>query len=127
MDCGRNTSACQCCLHTILIYTHIHQSRRRKANSHYHTVTGRGIGSVWVRPITHTCPGDLVLKLEHGGAEETLQNREGGSTADIDRDFLPTAFDGLQAQGDWTLTVSDHAGADTGTLNSWSIRIIPAQ
>ncbi len=88
---------------------------------------GATVGSVVVHvDITHTYSGDLVLKLEHGGAEETLQNREGGSTADVDRDFLPTAFDGLQAQGDWTLTVSDHAGADTGTLNSWSIRIVPA-
>lgn len=86
------------------------------------------VGSVVVHvDITHTYVGDLVLKLEHGGAAETLQNREGGSNADIDRDFLPAAFAGADARGDWVLTVSDHAGADTGRLNSWSIRIVPAR
>jgi serine protease len=76
--------------------------------------------------VTHTYVGDLVVKLKHGGAEETLLNREGGSGSDIDRDFLPSAFAGLEAQGDWVLTVSDNASADTGTLNSWSIKIVPA-
>jgi subtilisin-like proprotein convertase family protein len=66
--------------------------------------------------IRHTYIGDLVVKIEHGGAEETLFNREGGSD-----------FEGLETQGDWVLTVSDHAAADTGTLNSWSIKIVPAQ
>jgi subtilisin-like proprotein convertase family protein len=71
--------------------------------------------------IRHTYIGDLVVKIEHGGAEETLFNREGGSDSGVNRDFLPTAFEGL------VLTVSDHAAADTGTLNSWSIKIVPAQ
>lgn len=33
-----------------------------------------------------------------------------------------SAFDGLNASGDWTLTVSDNAGSDLGTLVSWSLR-----
>jgi len=86
-----------------------------------------GVGSVVVHvDITHTYVGDLVVKLAHGDAEEILHNREGGSDADINRDFLPASFAGLEAQGEWTLTVSDNAGADTGKLNSWSIRIVPA-
>jgi len=85
------------------------------------------VGSVVVHvDITHTYVGDLVVKLAHGDAEEILHNREGGSDADINRDFLPASFAGLEAQGEWTLTVSDNAGADTGKLNSWSIRIVPA-
>ena len=32
-----------------------------------------------------------------------------------------SAFDGMDSAGDWTLTVSDGASADTGTFDSWSI------
>jgi subtilisin-like proprotein convertase family protein len=32
-----------------------------------------------------------------------------------------SAFDGLDAAGDWTLWVNDNAGADTGTLIEWSL------
>lgn len=39
--------------------------------------------------------------------------------------FIPqealSAFDGQDAAGAWTLTVSDNAGQDTGTFNSWSL------
>ena len=35
-----------------------------------------------------------------------------------------SAFDGLNVAGDWTLTVSDNQGGDTGTLNSWSLLVI---
>lgn len=32
-----------------------------------------------------------------------------------------SAFDGMDLAGTWTLTVSDNAGADIGTLESWSL------
>lgn len=32
-----------------------------------------------------------------------------------------SAFDGMDAAGPWILTVSDNAGQDTGTFNSWSL------
>jgi subtilisin-like proprotein convertase family protein len=34
---------------------------------------------------------------------------------------LLATFDGETFDGDWTLTVSDHAGADTGTLAEWCL------
>jgi trimeric autotransporter adhesin len=34
---------------------------------------------------------------------------------------LLAAFDGLSIQGDWTLTVTDNATGDTGTLNEWCV------
>jgi subtilisin-like proprotein convertase family protein len=34
-----------------------------------------------------------------------------------------SALDGLSLAGDWTLTVSDNAGGDTGTLNEWCLVI----
>jgi hypothetical protein len=36
-----------------------------------------------------------------------------------------SAFNGLDANSDWTLTITDNAGGDTGTLNSWSINVNP--
>jgi subtilisin-like proprotein convertase family protein len=39
--------------------------------------------------------------------------------------FIPfaslSAFDGADASGNWTLSVIDNGGGDTGTLNSWSL------
>jgi cysteine-rich repeat protein len=32
-----------------------------------------------------------------------------------------SAFDGMDAQGTWTITVTDSEGFDTGTLDSWSL------
>ena len=36
---------------------------------------------------------------------------------------LAATFNGVNATGDWTLTVSDNAPNDTGTLESWTITI----
>ena len=33
------------------------------------------------------------------------------------------AFDGMDAAGDWTLTISDNAAQDTGVLNSWELSL----
>ncbi len=32
-----------------------------------------------------------------------------------------SAFDGLDMDGDWTITVNDNGGGDTGTLDGWSL------
>ena len=76
--------------------------------------------------VTHTYIGDLVVVLQHGGTEQVLLNREGGSADNIDRDFIPAPWAGQGAGGDWTLVVSDQAASDTGTLDSWSLSIVPA-
>ena len=43
--------------------------------------------------------------------------------------YLPvqplSAFDGGNAQGQWTLTVIDNAGSDIGEVSAWSIRLVP--
>jgi len=40
--------------------------------------------------------------------------------------FEPLApFVGMEAQGLWTLSISDNASGDTGTLRGWSIRLVP--
>ncbi len=44
--------------------------------------------------------------------------------------YLPvtplSVFDGDDAQGDWTLSVIDNAGGDTGDVSAWSIKLVPA-
>jgi subtilisin-like proprotein convertase family protein len=71
--------------------------------------------------ITHTWRGDLRLVVTNGSQSWTLHDKDGGSADDI----VSTYTLDPQPQGDlggtWTLTVSDHAGRDTGTLNSWSV------
>ncbi len=71
--------------------------------------------------LTHTYIGDLTVSLTHGGSNQVLHAREGGSSDNIIKTFSPDAFNGSSLQGDWTLRVKDSAGQDVGTLNSWSI------
>ena len=99
--------------------------------------------------ITHSYDGDLtVFLVSPGGVPPQLLNRNGGSGANfastVFDDFSDTAigsgaapftgtfrpaqplgyFTGLsgsQVNGTWTLELHDNAGADTGTLNSWSL------
>jgi subtilisin family serine protease/subtilisin-like proprotein convertase family protein len=76
--------------------------------------------------ITHTFIGDLRVSLTSPtGTEAVLHDRAGGGSDDLVATFaLPTQFSGEDAVGDWTLTVADLAGADIGTLNSWTLRIV---
>jgi len=83
--------------------------------------------------ITHTWRGDLIVTLTSPtGTTVTLHNRTGSLDDDI-YGWYPTeltpegdlgAFAGEDLDGDWTLLVSDNAGADTGTLNEWCLHFI---
>ena len=101
--------------------------------------------------VTHTFLGDLRFKLTSpSGTTVNLITNRGGSGAnfctillDDDSAFPPvstmpltgavagnfapesalSAFDGQSANGNWTLNVADTAGADTGTLNRFSLII----
>ena len=84
------------------------------------TVFGADVGV----NITHTWRGDLIVKLRSPqGTEHTLHNRAGGSEDDLVQNWQTDAFNGETMQGDWTLLVSDNAGLDTGTLNSWDLTL----
>lgn len=102
--------------------------------------------------ITHSFDSDLIVKLKSPqGTEVTLINREGGSTNNFTNttlddqfsfnpissgtgpfsstyapDSLLSAFDGEDPNGVWTLTVSDNALGDTGSLDGWSLKLSPA-
>jgi subtilisin-like proprotein convertase family protein len=98
--------------------------------------------------ITHTYDGDLELSLiGPEGTEVTLSNRNGGSGNDFNGtifddeadmpigsgsapfegsfrpDGLLSTFDGGIAAGEWRLRVEDHAGADTGNIESWNLML----
>lgn len=74
--------------------------------------------------ITHTWRGDLLVSLTSPqGTELILHNRSGGSADDLVESWTVDSFNGEAMQGDWTLNVSDNAGADLGTLNSWNLTI----
>ena len=88
--------------------------------------------------ISHTFIGDLTLTLTSpNGTSVTLHNRTGSSADDImvrydDDGFAPDGpgalgdFNNEGSTGVWTLSVSDGAGGDTGTLNSWALRLASA-
>ena len=95
----------------------------------------------------HTWQGDLVLTLRHGAQQCVLASGCNGSTdlngtyilsdsftaafcaqAGSGGEFKPanalqSKFASDTANGDWTLVLSDTAGGDIGSLQSWSIQI----
>jgi subtilisin-like proprotein convertase family protein len=80
--------------------------------------------------ITHTFIGDLVIDLTGPtGTTVNLWDQSGGSDDDIlglfPETLTPneslTPFNGLDPSGTWTLDIEDTTGADTGTLQSWSV------
>jgi len=88
--------------------------------------------------ISHTYIGDLTVDLTSPtGTTVRLHNRSGGSTENLlltydDEGTAPDGpgalsdFDTESPLGTWTLTVSDQASGDTGTLNGWALRLLPA-
>ncbi len=96
--------------------------------------------------IDHTYVSDLRVRLiGPDGTVVTLVNRRGGSrdnirvqfddeaatsitaaTGNLDGAFKPeralAAFDGKNAQGRWTVEVTDYARLDTGTINSVALQ-----
>ncbi len=84
--------------------------------------------------ITHTYIGDLRIELAApSGRSVVLHGQLGGGA-----DNLVVAYDsatplsplsalrGQSMLGNWTLRVVDAAAVDVGTLNKWSIEIVPA-
>ncbi len=77
--------------------------------------------------ITHTYIGDLRVRLmSPAGTIVTLHNRGGGSTNNLNKTYEGDSFNGEYTAGTWTLQVSDHAGWDYGTLDSWALTLTGA-
>jgi subtilisin-like proprotein convertase family protein len=80
--------------------------------------------------ITHTYIGDLRVVLSvPSGKTVTVHERTGGNRDNLIRTFdtgdTPALSDliGESTKGEWTLSVSDHAGRDIGKLNAWGLRV----
>ncbi|MFH1437774.1 MAG: proprotein convertase P-domain-containing protein [Pseudomonadota bacterium] len=72
--------------------------------------------------LTHTYIGDLYIELKHAGTGIVLHNRTGGSNDNIVKEYTLSDFNNLNANGEWTLFITDNAGRDLGTLNKWTIK-----
>jgi subtilisin-like proprotein convertase family protein len=91
----------------------------------------RNISQIQVEvEITHTWIGDLrVMLTGPSGEQAILHDRSGTNAVNIQRVFDMASAPDLNrflnqdARGEWTLSVSDHAGQDSGKLNRWGIRI----
>jgi len=73
--------------------------------------------------VRHSYRGDLRVVLEHDGVRVVLHDKSGGSLDDLTIDTALTEWAGRDARGTWTLTVSDHAAVDTGTLERFALRV----
>ena len=75
--------------------------------------------------ITHPWRGDLKLVLTSpNGTASVLADQHGDDNDDYSNWMLTTVANWSEnPNGIWTLTVSDLGVDDTGTLNSWSLRI----
>ena len=104
--------------------------------------------NVLVDSVTHTWDSDLSFDLIHGDSTVSLIYRRGGSgdnfihtylndsattpiasgSAPFTGDFIPDAplanLNGLDVNGLWILSITDHAAGDTGTLNAWCIDLV---
>ncbi len=104
--------------------------------------------------ITHTWIGDLRITLEHVDSSSVVNMWElaCGNTDNLNTTFIDggltincaevttpggqvdplnpglgpafTSLAGLSSASDWRLTVSDNAGLDTGTLNTWALNFL---
>jgi len=76
--------------------------------------------------LEHTWLGDLRITLEHQGTVFVIRDRvDDYYNTGITGTFSTDLFDGLDARGTWTLTVSDHQQADTGVLKRWALELSP--
>lgn len=77
---------------------------------------------------TWGCANNNILATLDDEASQSVETECSGSAPTVNGTFQPnnllSAYDGMDANGTWTLTVADaYTGADTGTLNGWSLEI----
>ena len=81
--------------------------------------------------ITHSYIGDLRIELiAPKGRTTALHGQLGGEQQNLvmayDSATPLSALAGSAILGNWTLRVADLAAIDTGTLNRWNLKIVPA-
>lgn len=93
-------------------------------------VTLRSPGGTTVTLLNQPACSDNNMNVTFDDASNVnLQNHCAGTTpwySGVARPFQPlTAFNGQSSAGTWTLTVSDHAAGDSGTLVDWELLTTP--
>jgi Zn-dependent metalloprotease len=85
--------------------------------------TGNAPATLQVKvDIKHTYSGDLVVDLiAPDGTVYNLQNRAGGSAANISKTFTVNASSEA-ANGTWSLRASDKAAQDSGKIDLWGLQ-----
>ena len=74
--------------------------------------------------ISHSYSGDLSGLLIHPSGEfAVLFEADASGDDNIVETFEVSDFDGMDTQGTWELNVWDEANLDTGTLNSWTLKV----
>jgi subtilisin-like proprotein convertase family protein len=86
--------------------------------------------------LSHTYIGDLIVEVTSPeGTTVRLHDRSGGSDDDMHMYYdeqggdMPSGpgsladWEGEIVTGTWTMSVSDNAGADTGSLDHWALKI----
>ena len=86
--------------------------------------------------LTHTFIGDLIVEVTSPeGTTVRLHDRSGGSADDMHMYYdeqggdMPSGpgsladWEGEIVTGTWTMSVSDNAGLDTGSLDHWALKI----
>jgi cysteine-rich repeat protein len=83
---------------------------------------------------TFGCAADNLVNvvLDDEGAGGAIEDQCGTPAATSPPSYTPdnplSAFDGMDKQGTWTLTIFDtFPGSDAGTLNNWSLEILNAE
>jgi subtilisin-like proprotein convertase family protein len=73
------------------------------------------------------CNGDNIVVLLSDAASQSVENQCNGTPPAINGTFSPNqtlaAFIGENPSGTWTLTVSDNAGGDTGSIISSTLNV----
>ena len=147
--CGFDTSGCTVPMDPIEVCQAINLAIP-DAGSAVSTVvavpSGGTIADVTVEvDITHTWIGDLSVDVEHNGASVSLYDQGCGDIDNMSLQFsdagaaincaastsgaatLPvqplSAFDGMDASGNWTFSFQDHASADTGSATQVCVQV----
>ena len=78
-------------------------------------------GTTWDDDVN---PGGQVPYLTNDGLVNDTAYVSGAPVANLVPEEALALFIGEDPHGSWTLTISDDAGGDAGTLNSWSLEIV---
>jgi subtilisin-like proprotein convertase family protein len=72
--------------------------------------------------VRHTYKSDLMaVVVAPDGSRHVVHDREGGEDNHIQETVTVELEGGAAVRGTWRLEVSDHAGLDVGTIESWSV------